>query len=209
MPNIDFESGYGRLGTALLNFWKLIEATALKGRRELDELIGELNNISICSTEKPANTDTLVKLFNAALLNGDTPKKSLNRFNKILAETNPYMHWYPDKLNRDRNEARKVEYYCTNIVGGRGERQGSPFLFYSNKILVGLFLLGSNELYHNLNPASRMWIVLSGRAKWKGKEEEGIIRGPGEYFIQTSTEAHAIETMGEPLLAMWACTLTP
>ncbi len=210
MPNIDFESGYGRLGTALLNFWKLIEATALKGKRELNELIGELNNISICSTEKPKNTDTLVKLFNAALLNANTPKKSLNRFNRTLVETNPYIHWYPDNLNRDKGKSRKVEYYCTNIVGGREENQGSPFLFYSSKILVGLFLLGSNELYHKpLYPASRMWVVLSGKARWKGGTEEEVVRKPGEYFIQTSTETHAIETMDEPLLAMWACTINP
>lgn len=207
MPNIDFESDYGRLGTALLNFWKIVEATASQGRIELNELIDELEKVSICSTEKPSNTDTLIKLFNAAVLNMDTPKKSLNRFNRILVETCPHIHWYPNNLYKGQGEIREAEYYCTTIVGREIEFQRSPFLFYSNKIFVGLFLLGANELYHeHHHPASKMWVILSGRARWKLSGEEGEIREAGDYFIHPSSEVHAIETMDEPLLAMWAWT---
>ncbi len=205
MPNIDFESDYGRLGTALLNFWKIVEATASQGRSELNELIGELKKISICSTEPPSNKDTLIKLFNAAVLNMDTPKKSLNRFNRILIETSSHIHWYPNDTYKGQGKMREAEYYCATIVGREIEYRRSPFLFYSNKIFIGLFLLGSNELYHeHLHSVSKMWVILSGKARWKGAGEEGYIKEAGDYFIHPSNEVHTIETMGEPILAMWA-----
>ena len=209
MPNIDFESDYGRLGTALLNFWKIVEATASQGKYELNKLIGELKNISICSTEKPANTDTSVKLFNATVLNMDTPKKSLNRFNKVLIETHPHIHWCPNNTCKNQVQVREAEYYCATLVGKEINLHGNPFLFYSDKVFVGLFLLGANELYHeHLHPASKMWVILSGRARWKVAGEEGIVMGPGDYFIHPSKKFHTIETMDEPLLAMWAWTKT-
>ena len=207
MSNIDSEKNYGNLGVDLLNFWKLIEAIATKGNDELNELIGELKNISICPTEKPTHTDTLIKLFNAAVLNMDSPKRSLNRLNKILIKANPYIHWYPNNVYETEAEAKKSDNYCANIIGMERESQGNPFLFYSDKVLVGLFLMGPNKLYpEHFHPASEMWVVLSGKAWWKRGEEEWKIREPGEYFFHSSNESHAMETMGEPLLALWAWT---
>lgn len=207
MPNIDSEKNYINLGAGLLNFWKVIEATAAEGNGELNELIAELKNISICPTENPIHTDTLIKLFNTAVSNMNSPKRSLNRLNKILIEVNPYIHWYPNNIYEHQGDAEKSDNYCANIVGKKRESQGNPFLFYNDKILVGLFLLGPNKLYpEHFHPASEMWVILSGRARWKRGEEEWKIRKPGEYFFHSSNKTHAMETMDEPLLAIWAWT---
>jgi len=78
-------------------------------------------------------------------------------------------------------------------------------LFYSDNIIVGLFLLGPNRLYpEHAHPASEMWVILSGTGMWKRGSKDWQARKPGEYFIHTENQSHAMKTMGEPILALWA-----
>ncbi|MBK5242740.1 MAG: cupin domain-containing protein [Clostridium sp.] len=165
-----------------------------------------LRNISAILTAKPEIIAAFHSLF-SSIGKLDVSRKSSSAFNEALTEAGSIIHWYPNDVYEDALEAVKSDNYCANLVGKKRDTQSNPFLFHSDDILVGLFLLGPNRLYpEHCHPASEMWVVLSGTAQWKRGSELWQTRNPGEYFIHTENQAHAMKTLDEPLLALWAWT---
>lgn len=191
----------------LLSFWKEIAIDESEGIENLRILIAELSKISIKNSNfKPKTTPALKKLL-TSVGKLDVSRKSSKAFNEALAEAGSLIQWYPNNVYEDANTAKKLDNYCANLVGKKRDTQNNPCLFYSDDIIVGLFLLGPNRLYpEHAHPASEMWVILSGTAQWKRGSEEWKTKKPGEYFIHTENQAHAMKTMDEPIFALWAWT---
>ncbi|MGB3366576.1 MAG: dimethylsulfonioproprionate lyase family protein [Acidaminobacteraceae bacterium] len=202
----DYNSSREAFAKELLIFWKEISKTSLEGKGCLDILTDELQSITPVMPNRVTQAKEFNKLFSSLRLL-ETSHESSKLFNQLLHEINPIINWYPNNVYEHPSEAIKRGNYCANLVGKIRDCQRNPFLFNCNDILVGLFLLGPHNLYpEHKHPASEMWVVLSGQAKWKRGKEEWIRRKAGEYFIHTPNESHAMQTFDEPLLAIWAWT---
>lgn len=194
------------LAHALLSFWEEISETATEGNESLGELTDALRKISANQTFKPDTNPAFDKLLRD-VGELDVSRKSSDSFNQALAEASSLIHWYPNNVYEDASSAVNLGNYCANLVGKKRDTQSNPFLFHSDEILVGLFLLSPNRLYpEHDHPALEMWVVLSGTAQWKRGLEPWQTRKPGEYFIHTQNQSHAMKTMDEPLFALWAWT---
>lgn len=191
---------------ALLMLWNEIYETSTEGNDSLYALIDSLQNITKNESKKCILSKEFNKLF-SSLGNFSSMHKSSKFFNQSLNNIKPLINWYPNNVYKDADDAIKYGNYCANLVGKERECQSNPFIFHSDDILVGLFLLGANHIYpEHKHPAAEMWIVLSGNANWKRGDDDWIIRKPGEYFLHTPNQSHAMETFEEPLLALWAWT---
>lgn len=194
------------LAQALCKYWDEVSVDATEGNECLAELTNELRKISANTASKVDTTPELDKLI-SVVGKLDASRKSSEMLNKALSDASPLIRWYPNNVYEDVSEAADLDNYCANIVGKERDSQSNPFLFYSENVIVGLFLLGPNRLYpEHAHPASELWVVLSGTAKWKRGSEPWQIRKSGEYFIHTPNHPHAMETMDEPLFALWAWT---
>lgn len=190
----------------LSDFWQEISSTSEEGFESLEILVKALEEISINDSEICIHKDEFNKLF-SSLHDLDMSRKSSADFNESLLKLNNYINWYPNNVYKNPDDAIKHGNYCANLVGKKRDSQSNPFLFHSDNVLVGLFLLGKGNLYpEHKHPAKEMWVVLSGEAKWKRGGEEWLTRKAGEYFMHTSNQSHAMQTLDEPLLAMWAWT---
>lgn len=202
----DYTSKQEAFAKELLEFWEEIHKTSSEGKNSLYKLINALQNITPIDMDRCIQTKEFDELFSSLGLL-DTSHKSSELFNQLLHEINPLINWYPNNIYEHPSEAVKRGNYCANLVGKKRDCQHNPFLFHCEDVLVGLFLLGPHNLYpEHKHPAAEMWVVLSGKAKWKRGHEKWVTREPGEYFIHTPNESHAMQTFDEPLLAIWAWT---
>lgn len=198
---------YSNLDKEILNFWIKVEETAEEGKKELHLLINELFKVSCNTIKAPLLTDRFIKIFESATTNKQSSNIVIDKMIAELTRINENIHWYPNSIFKDQCDAEDSENYCANIIGLERESQNNPFLFKNDKVLVGLFLLGPNKFYpEHLHPACELWVILSGSARWKRGDELWKVKKPGDYFFHKSNESHAMETLDEPLLAIWAWT---
>ncbi len=194
------------LSSALLQLWEEIAETATEGSDQLQLLIHALRHIDTAEPGLPNRAEGVDRLLNS-LGAMDHCRRSSEPFNAALKNTGPLLHWYPNSVYENASAAQELENYCCNLVGQASDSQPNPFLLHSEEVMVGLFLLGPNRLYPaHQHPAAEMYAVLAGTAQWMRGDEPWQTRKPGEYFIHASNQAHAMRTLDEPLLALWAWT---
>ncbi|MDW3223368.1 MAG: dimethylsulfonioproprionate lyase family protein [Paracoccaceae bacterium] len=81
---------------------------------------------------------------------------------------------------------------------------GPDGLFVRPDIRIGLLLQREGFHYPNhSHAAEEIYLVLSGTAMWAVDNAEPIPRGPGGIIRHRSYQPHSIETIGEPLCALW------
>ncbi|MEH6825308.1 MAG: dimethylsulfonioproprionate lyase family protein [Motiliproteus sp.] len=194
------------LSSALLQLWEEIAETATEGNDQLQLLIHALHHIDTAEPGLPSCTEAVDRLLQR-LGAMDSSSVSLEPFKMALKNAGPLLHWYPNSVYENASAAQDLENYCCNLVGLTSDTQPNPFLLHSEEVMIGLFLLGPNRLYPaHQHPAVEMYTVLAGTAQWQREGEPWQTRKPGEYFIHTSNQAHAMRTLDEPLLALWAWT---
>ena len=82
------------------------------------------------------------------------------------------------------------------LVGPRGPLGGPD-------IKMGFTFLAPDVLYPaHAHPAAELYVVLSGRALWT-QSGRAAWRDPGAVIVHASEEPHAMQTAGEPLLALY------
>lgn len=71
----------------------------------------------------------------------------------------------------------------------------------------GLYLQSPGVHYpSHWHSAEEIYVVLSGTALWQIGKSEFVARPPGSQILHRSYDPHAMDTQGEPLLAMWSWT---
>lgn len=98
----------------------------------------------------------------------------------------------------DERMASFVEHYgYTDLIGPRG-------YIPSDSIAVGFMIVGPNQLYpaHH-HPATEVYFVVSGDARWQRGEEEWRELPPGSFIFHDKGVPHATETLDEPFLALY------
>jgi|GEM_PF-1916284 len=213
IENVDINSERNKfkiehLGKVISEYWKEVSEKAdYKVNKEWADRIAKEVSQSIVnkviSVPDSIENDALL----TCLSNQEKSYEASTLLKEALIENMHSIFWYPNNVYNDLSQAVSLKNYCANLIGKCRDAQNNPFLMHNDQILVGLFLLGPNQLYPaHQHPATEGWVVLSGRAKWQRGDEPWVIREPGEYFVHASNESHAMETMDEPLLAMWAWT---
>lgn len=134
-------------------------------------------------------------------------KSPYNELIDSIYKARDMIFWYPNPTFENPRLAIKNENYCANLAGKTRDMQSDPYVFHSDRIIVGLFLMGKNQLYpaHH-HPAWETWVILSGRAEWKVGDRNWEIKNPEDCFTFTKNESHSMKTLDEPLLALWAWT---
>lgn len=195
---------------------------------KLDNILNQVwNEIYINTENYKENIKTIVNEHEFMTQNEIVEMKKYNIIKNILKEINckskiynPYrklinsiydlnniINWYPNPTFKDPNNAIANESFCANLIGKPREMQNDPYLFHSDIIVGGLFLMGSNKYYpEHYHPAYETWLILHGNAKWKLGNGDWQIKKPGEHFTCNKNESHAIQMGEESLLALWAWT---
>ena len=77
----------------------------------------------------------------------------------------------------------------------------------SDSLRFGLYVQAPESFYppHN-HAAEEFYYVLSGTARWQKGEEALSLKPPGSCIRHAPWQRHAMETMAEPLLALWVWT---
>lgn len=191
---------------ALQAYWNEISHASTEGLDCLKIIAEELHHIEPFQLKDPLSDQDSIAIPSENLTMDESYAAS-ELFNRALANIMPYIRWYPNNVYSDSKLAVESCNFCANLVGEARQCQHSPFLYKSDNILIGLFYLGPHHFYpEHLHPASEFWIILSGTAKWKRGDEPWTLRKAGESFIHTTNQSHAMETLDEPILAMWAWT---
>ena len=74
----------------------------------------------------------------------------------------------------------------------------------SEQLAVGLLLLGPDVYYPwHRHEAEELYIPLAGRAAWKHADAPWREQSPGTVIHHKSFERHAMQTKGEPMLALY------
>ena len=194
------------LGEALRDFWTEVLENASEGRVELAELVEELQNIRETPAVLPPDMPGIDRLM-AMTGKPDETMKYAPALNRVLSDAAHLIHWYPNNVYEDLESASKMDNYCANITGVEGEFQNGPYLLHSDRVIVGLFLLGPGRFYPaHRHAAPEMWYIISGSGKWKRDGEDWRIRKPGEYFIHSPWQSHSMQSLDEPIYALWAWT---
>lgn len=194
------------LNQSLINLWNEVYMEDEDHKDILKEILNQhksskVNEI-ITPKEYPFTKNTLKEICDLT-----TVSDPLNRVITSLKEANNIISWYPNTTFDNPEIAIERENYCANLTGKTRDMQKNPYLFHSDKIISGLFLMGKNQLYpEHYHPAWETWIILSGNAKWKLEDGSWEVRRPGDYFTYTENQVHATKTEDEPLLALWAWT---
>ena len=97
-----------------------------------------------------------------------------------------------------------VANYAFTLVAG-GSFKGQPCPFTSKTIYLGFSLQGPNTLYPgHYHKAVEIYSPVSGQARWFRDRDGWRTRTPGEIFHHEADENHAMQSGGEPLLALFA-----
>jgi mannose-6-phosphate isomerase-like protein (cupin superfamily) len=68
---------------------------------------------------------------------------------------------------------------------------------------AGFTLMAPDTFYPlHAHPAIELYLVIAGHAQWTTPEAERIVP-PGEFVLHRSSQAHAMRTFAEPLLALY------
>jgi hypothetical protein len=94
-------------------------------------------------------------------------------------------------------------YAVAPIVGP--DRYGSRCPYYSDRVMVGVTLQGPGLHYPaHAHTAVEIYYLIGGTVDWQ--QGDGLWRrlGPGDFVLHQSEEPHAMRTLGDPLLALFA-----
>ncbi|MGB0386017.1 MAG: dimethylsulfonioproprionate lyase family protein [Ardenticatenaceae bacterium] len=103
----------------------------------------------------------------------------------------------PNYVNDEKMRSFVGNYGYNDIIGPRG-------YVPSQSIAVGFLLMGPHLFYppHH-HPATEVYFVVSGHARWQRGDEPWQIRPPGTFILHPSGVSHAMQTEEEPLLALY------
>ncbi len=94
------------------------------------------------------------------------------------------------------------EYFMNNY--GYFQVIGPGGLVQSQDVAVGVLLLGQKVHYpEHAHPATEVYYPLCGEALWSQGVMEPTLRSSGDIIYHTSHETHAMETVDQPLLALY------
>ncbi len=94
-------------------------------------------------------------------------------------------------------------YAVAPIVGP--ERYGSRWPFHSDRVMFGMTLQAPDLHYQaHAHTAVEIYYVIGGTVDWQ--QGDGLWRrlAPGDFVLHQSEEPHAMRTLGDPLLALFA-----
>lgn len=197
---------FSELIQSLIKVWNEIY---LDGRSNKDLINLILEEHRMDSVNEITNTAKYPFVQNT-LIEIDALDVAKDSFKELIASINKaseIITWYPNTTFSNPEEAIKRENYCANLIGKPRDMQKSPYLFSSDKIICGLFLMGKHQLYpEHYHPAQETWVILSGNAEWKSGDGDWQIKQPSDWFTYTENQVHAMKTGDEPLLALWVWT---
>lgn len=194
------------LNQSLIKVWNEIYMESEEDKDLIKEILDEHRNASdnrIESTKKYPFVNKALKEICASNIVEDPFREVITSIN----EASDIIAWYPNTTFDNPEIAIEKENFCANLIGKKREMQKNPYLFHSDEIIGGLFLMGKNQIYpEHYHPAWETWVILSGNARWKLEDGEWEVKRPGEYFTYTKNQVHSMKTEDEPLLSLWAWT---
>ncbi len=119
----------------------------------------------------------------------------------VAAAARPFaagLGWrHPYRID-DRLPGFSQSYAHANIVGDPGPVP-------SGDMFCGFILMAPQTFYptHN-HTAVELYLVLGGAAEWRRGDEPWVLRPPGAFILHRSQIGHAMRTLDEPLLALYA-----
>lgn len=116
----------------------------------------------------------------------------------LLKATAPCIPWTVGDFKMPASFAARSAY--VEILGPEGLARRGDLRF-------GLYVQTPESLYppHN-HAAEELYYVLCGTARWQKADGEFRAKPPGSLIRHAPWERHAMQTAGQPLLAMWAWT---
>ncbi len=109
------------------------------------------------------------------------------------------LHWVQNSnyTSDPRMDSFVANYGYVNIIGPSS-------IIPSNSIASGFLILGPNQLYPpHYHPATEVYFVVSGDARWQRATEEWRLLPPGSFIFHDKYVPHATQTLDEPLLALY------
>lgn len=117
---------------------------------------------------------------------------------KALGVILPKLHWVHKYDVDDNLPGFSNNYAHTEIMGPKG-------LVHDDTCKFGLILIGPDLYYPNHRHLGvELYLLLSGTSKWKMDKEDWTIRQSGDYIYHPSNINHAMQTLDEPVLALYA-----
>ena len=127
------------------------------------------------------------------------------RFENSIRNIKPQLNWQIN--NNYKNIFSKDFFYNESFV----EIIGPNGLLISPNVRVGLLLLGEEVFYPSHNhKALEFYSILSGKSMWQQNNDRFEQKEPGDNIFHDMWVPHAMETTGEPALALfsWSGAIT-
>ena len=106
----------------------------------------------------------------------------------------PWDYQYPPHPSAD-DLAKRIGF--AELIGPEGP-------MYSPQCRVGFTLMAAHTFYPlHAHPAVELYLVIAGRAEWTASDRRREMP-PGGFVLHRSNEPHAMQTLTEPLLALYS-----
>ncbi len=168
---------------------------------DLDVWLAALDRLGGARVPVDAEEQPVCRHLNEALDLAETESAGAGPAAAIAAAARPFaagLGWrHPYRID-DRLPGFSQSYAHANIVGDPGPVP-SPDMF------CGFILMAPQTFYpiHN-HTAVELYLVLGGTAEWQRGTEPWVRRPPGAFILHRSQIGHAMRTLEEPLLVLYA-----
>lgn len=185
------EEGAARGGEAVQGFETLLSSIDWDGPRVADP----------DAAEAPPSPPCVEQYLETACAASSRAGSKARNLADALASSGHQLRWkdmYADYEDEPDMAVFRRAYAYTLLVGPE-----SPLR--SERVKLGVTLQGPDVLYPpHAHKARELYAVIGGTADWKRGVEPWTARPPGDFVLHPSGVRHAMQTNGEPVLALVA-----
>lgn len=191
----------GLLLQALIHFFEFWVASKHIGADSVAQLLEGLMLLKHQREIRPFLPPTVQNWLPTALL-AHPPQHCQDVLN-ALAQTYQQLKWIPsppDYINPQFGQG----FAYTQLVGPPIREIESAF-YPSNKVAAGFSIQAPYHFYPpHQHQAVEFYTPLSGTAVWQNGHQSPTSQQPGAFIFHQSNIPHAMETLADPLLCLWA-----
>ncbi len=195
------EFEFGPFLTAVRDAYAAARDVDVELTADLDVWLAALEDLGGARVPVDAEDQPVCRHLNETLDLAEAGPAEAGPAASVAAAARPFaagLGWrHPYRID-DRLPGFSQSYAHANIVGGTGPVP-------SRDMFGGFILMAPQTFYptHN-HTAVELYLVLGGTAEWRRGDEPWVLRPPGAFILHRSQIGHAMHTLDEPLLALYA-----
>lgn len=187
----------------MIHYFKTWPSQTESETEAVAKLVEEMETLGEPGPLSPNRHPVLDDWFAHSVAAPTTPRA--RRLIDALVSENDHLHWVTGRTHYISQQF-SANYSFAQIIG-HGTRASSIGLYASQSIAIGFSLQAPGLFYPpHYHAAVEFYGVLSGTARWQRESNPPELKPGGSSIFHETNVIHAMETLEDPLLNIWAWT---